>query len=232
MAVAAAVELPLREGLFIRKNQTPDIFYAQWQAQLYTTGGAGLNICLCRTSKCQLFLRPHQQSMLHIWAWSPSFLKSWRYEKRLNNFGLQHRHFQTSVLQMKKEERRHLGQPATFEWGETISCWRFLHFSHGQHRPYFQTTVLNIFSELSVLAKSDRQDLARFRFKVQSKSRLKVNLNFGLRDLDHHVLLFCQQSKQWWLGKTWESHLHCFYEIGLKWLHFTISIDFNRFLSF
>ena len=114
MAVAAAVELPLREGLFICKNQTPDIFCAQWQAQLYKIGGAGLNICLCRTSKCQLFLRPHQQSMLHIWAWSPSFLKSWRYEKRLNNFGLQHRHFQKSVLEMKKEERRHLGQPATF----------------------------------------------------------------------------------------------------------------------
>ena len=36
MAVAAAVELPLREGLSIRKNQTPVIFCAQRQAELYT----------------------------------------------------------------------------------------------------------------------------------------------------------------------------------------------------
>ena len=38
MAVAAAVELPLREGLSIRKNQTPVIFCAQRQAELYTGG--------------------------------------------------------------------------------------------------------------------------------------------------------------------------------------------------
>ena len=35
-AVTAAVELPLREGLSIRKTQTPVIFCAQRQAELYT----------------------------------------------------------------------------------------------------------------------------------------------------------------------------------------------------
>ena len=64
------------------------------------------------------------------------------------------------------------------KWGETISCWRFLHFSHGQHRPYFQTTVLYIFSGLSVLAKSDRQDLARFKFYVQSKIKIEGESKF------------------------------------------------------